>query len=163
MSDPKLVPKHQFIPVRDNNFLNLIEDRASVILLNKQPRSHSATISTCLISLSTYRQADSYSERVWCLAEISQELPHHKAFSIHLLAKACFKNRQDLDAGRVQVPGGSSLELPLPEGFQFVLTSLSLVLIIIKVYEQPDKMHKLKLVSTNVPNDVYFKNTQYIQ
>ena len=62
---------------------------------------------------------------------------HHKAFSIHLLAKACFKNRQDLDSERVQVSGGISLELPLPEGFQFALTSLSLLLIIITVYEQP--------------------------
>ena len=65
-------------------------------------------------------------------------MPHHKAFSIHLLAKACFKNRQNLDSERVQVSGGISLELPLPEGFQFALTSLSLLLIIITVYEQPN-------------------------
>ena len=94
-------------------------------------------ISTCLISLSTFRQADSDSERISVLAGISLELPHHKAFSIHLLTKACFKNRQDLDSERVQVCGGISLELPLPEGFQFALTSLSLLLIIITVYEQP--------------------------
>ena len=42
-----------------------------------------------------------------------------------------------MDSERVQVPGGISLELPLPEGFQFVVTSLSLLLIIITVYEQP--------------------------
>ena len=29
------------------------------------------------------------------------------------------------------------MELPLPEGFQFVLTSLSLLLLIITVYDQP--------------------------